>query len=422
MSTNQQRILVTRSSMPPLSEYVEEIAPLWESHWLTNMGAEHKKLEAALKDRLGVPNVALFTNGHNALECILEALDLPAGAEVITTPFTFASTTHAIVRKGLKPVFADVRASDLTLDPASIEALITPRTCAIVPVHVYGNLCDVDAIQQIATRHGLKVIYDAAHAFGVQRAVRNYGEVSGGEGAGEGAKAVVEAAGEDVGEALGAGAATGEAAAGGVTNWVSAAAFGDVSMFSFHATKVFNTIEGGCVCFKDEVLYPLLNQWKNFGITSPEDVEYVGGNAKMNEFCAAMGVCNLRHLDDEIAKRKQVAERYWEHLEGKPGITVFHPAEGVRHNYAYLPVLFDPAQFGATRNDVFDALGAVGIGARKYFYPLVSDYACYRNEYSSDETPIAKRAAAQVLTLPMYADLSLEDVDRICDIVLGCAR
>lgn len=373
------RILVTRSSMPTLDEYVEEIAPLWESHWLTNMGVEHKKLEAALKERLGVDNLALFTNGHNALECILEAMALPAGGEVITTPFTFASTTHAIVRKGLTPVFADVNPENLTLDSESIERMITPRTCAIVPVHVYGNLCDVDAIQEIADRHGLKVIYDAAHAFGVERQCPD-GQCR------------------------------------------SAASFGDAAMFSFHATKVFNTIEGGCVCFKDETLYPLLNQWKNFGITGPEDVEYVGGNAKMNEFCAAMGVCNLRHLDGEIAKRKKVAVRYWERLEGAPGVTVFKPGEGVRHNYAYLPVLFDPGVFGATRDDVFDALDAEGVGARKYFYPLVSDYACYRSVYSSDCTPVAKKASGQVLTLPMYADLALVDVDRICDAVLGCAR
>ena len=373
------RILVTRSSMPMLEEYVEEIAPLWESHWLTNMGVEHKKLEAALKERLGVDNLALFTNGHNALECILEAMALPAGGEVITTPFTFASTTHAIVRKGLTPVFADVNPENLTLDSESIERMITPRTCAIVPVHVYGNLCDVDAIQEIADRHGLKVIYDAAHAFGVERQCPD-GQCR------------------------------------------SAASFGDAAMFSFHATKVFNTIEGGCVCFKDETLYPLLNQWKNFGITGPEDVEYVGGNAKMNEFCAAMGVCNLRHLDGEIAKRKKVAVRYWERLEGAPGVTVFKPGEGVRHNYAYLPVLFDPGVFGATRDDVFDALDAEGVGARKYFYPLVSDYACYRSVYSSDCTPVAKKASGQVLTLPMYADLALVDVDRICDAVLGCAR
>ena len=366
----EKKILVTRSSMPTFEEYCEEIKPLWESHWLTNMGVEHKKLEAALKEKLGVDNLALFTNGHSALECILEAMALPAGGEVITTPFTFASTTHAIKRKGLTPVFADVREADFTLDPESVEKLITPRTCAIVPVHVYGNLCDVDAIQEVADRHGLKVIYDAAHAFGVER------------------------------------------------DGVSAAAFGDASMFSFHATKVFNTIEGGCVCFKDEGLYPLLNQWKNFGITGAESVDFVGGNAKMNEFCAAMGVCNLRHLDAEIAKRKLVAERYWERLENIPGVTVFRPADNVHHNYAYLPVLFDPKVFGATRDDVFAALAEVGVGARKYFYPLVNDYSCYRSVYSSSRTLVAKKAAAQVITLPMYADLALEDVDCICDTVI----
>lgn len=372
------RILVTRSSMPPFQEYIDEVAPLWESHWLTNMGTEHKKLEAALKEKLREDNLALFTNGHNALECILEALRLPKGGEVITTPFTFASTTHAIVRKGLTPVFADVRPSDLTLDPEAVEAAVGPRTCAIVPVHVYGNLCDIDAIQGIAERHGLKVIYDAAHAFGVER-------VNPTTGAKE-----------------------------------TAASFGDASMFSFHATKVFNTIEGGCVCFRDPFLYDVLNQWKNFGIVGPEDVEYVGGNAKMNEFCAAMGVCNLRHLDDEIAKRGAVAERYWEGLEGLPGVRAVMPASGTVPNYAYMPILLDPDAFGATRDDVFDALASQGIGARKYFYPLVTDFACYRNVYSSDRTPVSARAAREVLTLPMYADLALEDVDRICSIVRRC--
>lgn len=368
------RILVTRSSMPPFEEYCEEISSLWQSHWLTNMGVEHEKLEAALKEKLGVANLALFTNGHNALECVLEAMELPVHGEVITTPFTFASTTHAIVRKGLTPVFADIRPSDLTLDPESVERLVTARTCAIVPVHVYGNLCDVDAIQEVADRHGLKVIYDAAHAFGVER--------------------------EDV----------------------SAAAFGDAAMFSFHATKVFNTIEGGCVCFRDPALYDALNRWKNFGIAGPEDVVHVGGNAKMNEFCAAMGVCNLRHLDGEISKRRIVAERYWRHLDGVPGVRVFRPAGGVKANYAYLPVLFDPEVFGATRDDVFDALDVANVGARKYFYPLVSDFECYCSAYSSDRTPVAKKAASQVLTLPMYADLELEDVDRICDVVLATGK
>lgn len=364
--------------MPPFEEYIEEIRPLWESHWLTNMGSEHKKLETELKERLGVDNLALFTNGHNALECILEALDLHG--EVITTPFTFASTTHAIARKGLTPVFADIKESDLTLDPESIECAITSRTCAIVPVHVYGNLCDVDTIQDIADRYGLKVIYDAAHAFGVERENPQTGKLE------------------------------------------NAASFGDASMFSFHATKVFNTIEGGCVCFKDPALYDVLNQWKNFGITSPEDVEYVGGNAKMNEFCAAMGVCNLAHLDAEIVKRKTVAERYWKNLDAIPGVRVIRPVPSIISNYAYLPVLFDPDVFGATRDDVFEVLAKEGINARKYFYPLVSDFACYRSVYSSERTPVAAKVASEVLTLPMYADLALGEVDRICKIVKGCAR
>lgn len=374
------RILVTRSSMPPLDEYVAEIAPLWESRWLTNMGVKHRKLEEALKERLKVGNVALFTNGHTALECALEALGLPEGREVVTTPFTFASTTHSIVRKGLVPVFADVRPSDLTLDPEAVEAAITPRTCAIMPVHVYGNLCDVEALAEIAERHSLKLVYDAAHAFGVEWRNPSTGD------------------------------------------WEGAASFGDASMLSFHATKVFNTIEGGCVCFGDSTLGVELARWRNFGIAGPEDVERVGGNAKMNEFCAAMGLCNLRHLDDEVAKRKEVAERYWADLEGIPGVRAIEPAEGVSPNYAYLPVLFDPNAFGATRNDVFEALASESVGARKYFYPLVTDFACYRSVYSSSSTPVAKRAADRVLTLPLYADLSLEDVDRICSIVRGCAR
>lgn len=368
------RILVTRSSMPSIDEYIDEIAPLWESHWLTNMGTEHRKLEDGLRSYLGVDNVALFCNGHLALECVLEAMGLPAGSEVITTPFTFASTVHAISRIGLTPVFADVKESDYTIDPISIERLITSRTSAIVPVHVYGNLCDVDAIQEIADRHNLRVIYDAAHAFGVRR-------------------------GAD-----------------------SAASFGDASMFSFHATKVFNTIEGGAVCFRNSNLYSLLNQWKNFGITGPEDVEYAGGNAKMNEFCAAMGVCNLRHVDREIAKRAVVEQRYRERLTDIRGIKMVEPQDGITSNHAYLPVVFDEGEFGSSRDMVFQALDAAGIGARKYFYPLASDYACYRSVYSSSATPVAKNVSNRVLTLPMYADLMLEDVDRICDIVLGCVR
>ena len=369
----ERNILVTRSSMPPLDEYMSEIASLWESHWLTNMGVKHQALERELEKFLGVDDLALFVNGHQALECVLEAMDLKG--KVITTPYTFASTTHAIVRKGLTPVFADIRPDNYTIDPARVEELIDEDTCAIVPVHVYGNLCDVDALAEIASRHGLKLIYDAAHAFGVRR------------------------------------------------NGVSAAAYGDASMFSFHATKVFNTIEGGAVCFRDPELKTKLNRWKNFGIADEENVEYVGGNAKMNEFCAAMGLCNLRHLNEEIAKRRVVAERYWGCLRDLPGVRVCEPERGVESNYAYLAVIFDDA-FGATRDEVHERLATEGVHARKYFYPLTNDFACYRGRegFDSSCTPVANYVASHVLTLPMYADLPLEDVDFICDIVASCAR
>lgn len=369
----QEQILVTRSSMPSFEEYCEEIRPLWESHWLTNRGAKHNQLEEELSSYLGVDNLTLFVNGHQALESVFAALELGADGrdEVVTTPFTFASTTHAITRAGLKPVFCDIKSDDLTLDPAKIEELITDRTCAIVPVHVYGNLCDVDAIKEIADKHELKVIYDAAHAFGVER------------------------------------------------DGIGAAAFGDASMFSFHATKVFNTIEGGGVSYVDPVLEERLIQWSNFGIEGPENVKYAGGNSKMNEFAAAMGVCNLRHVDEEIEKRQVVAERYQEQLEGIPGLKTPKPSANIKYNYAYMPVLIEPTEFGATRDDVLAALSEDGINARKYFYPLTSDFECYEGQFvpSQEATPIAYDAANKVLTLPMYADLSLEDVDRICDII-----
>lgn len=367
----QEPILVTRSSMPPYEEYCEEIRSLWDSRILTNRGVKHKQLEKMLQDYLNVEHMMLFVNGHAALECVLETMELGKDGrdEVITTPFTFASTTHAIVRKGLKPVFCDIKSDDYTIDPEKIEPLITDKTCAILPVHVYGNLCDVDAIKEIADRYGLKVIYDAAHAFGVKR------------------------------------------------DGVGAGNFGDAAMFSFHATKVFHTIEGGAVAHSNGELSDRLAQWRNFGIIGPEDVVYPGGNSKMNEFAAAMGICNMRHIDEEIAKRKAVAERYWERLEGVRGIRLCRPPSNVDHNYAYMPVVFDSKVFGATRDDVFDALGRENIKARKYFYPLTSDFACYRETYDSSLTPVAKGVAEHVLTLPMYADLALEDVDIICEII-----
>ena len=363
-------INVTRSSMPSFEEYCEEIRELWDSHWLTNMGVKHRQLQAELEKYLDTPHVTLYTNGHLALEYIIAAMGLPQGGEVITTPFTFASTTHAIVRNGLVPVFCDVNDADYTMDVTKLEALITERTCAIMPVHVYGNLCDVEGIQRIADKHGLKVIYDAAHAFGVTK------------------------------------------------NGVNAANFGDASMFSFHATKVFNTIEGGALTYADDALVKTLDVMKNFGIRSQEEVVYAGGNAKMNEFQAAMGLCNLRHVDGEIAKRKAAVERYRARLSGVPGIRLCPEQAGVKSNYAYFPVVFDG--YRHTRDEIFAMLAEAGVTARKYFYPLTNDFACYAAlpTAGAEKTPVAKHIADRVLTLPLYAGLTDEDVDRICDVIL----
>ena len=364
----ESKILVTRSSMPSMEEYIEEIRSIWDSHWLTNMGEKHKALQAELQKYMGVPAVELLTNGHMALELSLQAMNLQS--EVITTPFTFASTTHAIVRNGLEPVFCDIDPETYTMDVTQIERLITDRTCAILPVHVYGNVCNIEEIERIAHKYGLKVLYDAAHTFG---------ETYKGQGIGN---------------------------------------FGDASCFSFHATKVFNTIEGGAVCYRDPDMGRRLYELKNFGIHGPEEVDAVGANAKMNEFCAAMGLCNLRHVDEEIAKRRAVVERYREHLEGVDGLRLNVQQPEVRSNYAYFPVVFDENLFGASRNEVMDALAQNGIGARKYFYPLTNTFECFHGKYDVDATPVALHVAKRVLTLPLYADLSMEDVDRICKIVL----
>lgn len=365
------KINVTRSSMPDFEEYCEEIKDLWDSHWLTNMGAKHKQLEAELKKYLNTPNITLYTNGHLALENVIAAMNFPDGGEVITTPFTFASTTHAIVRNGLVPIFCDVNPKDYTIDVTKIEELITNKTCAIVPVHVYGNLCDVDAIADIAKKYNLKVIYDAAHAFGV------------------------------------------------TYKGVSSANFGDASMFSFHATKVFNTIEGGAVCYPDEGLTQVLNDRKNFGIRGPESCTYIGGNAKMNEFQAAMGLCNLRHLGAELEKRKKVVEHYRERLAGIYGIVLCAPQADVEPNYAYFPVVFDGYKYN--RDQIFAMLGEQNIVARKYFYPITNSFECYKDypTAGAEKTPVAKYLSDRVLTLPLYADLAIEDVDKICDIILG---
>ena len=368
---NNKQVLVTQSSIPTLEEYTEEIKSIFETKWLTNMGSKHNELEEKLKNYLNVKNISLFTNGHMALVSAIHCMNLPKGGEVITTPFTFSSTTHAIVENGLKPVFCDINEEDYTIDVNKIEELITDKTVAILPVHVYGNVCNVEEIEKIASKYNLKVIYDAAHVFGVK-----YKE-----------KSIAE--------------------------------YGDISMFSFHATKVFNTIEGGALVYKDEKLKSKLNNYKNFGIIDAEHVVDIGINAKMNEFCAAMGICNLRYIDSEIEKRKKVYEEYIKRLNGIDGIKINRCQKDVKHNYSYFPVVFNKEKFGKSRDDVYCELSKENIYARKYFYPLITEYDCYKEKYSKINIPVAKKISDNVLTLPMYADLPLDVVNKICDIILA---
>lgn len=358
-------IQVTSSSMPTLDEYIEEIKDLWESKWLTNNGAKHARLERELAKYFNTPNIALFTNGHLALEYIIEVFQLKG--EVITTPFTFVSTTHAIVRNGLTPVFADINPTNLTMQTDNLESLITEKTSAIMPVHVYGNVCDVKEIERIAKKYNLKVIYDAAHAFGV------------------------------------------------TIDGESVANFGDASMFSFHATKVFNTIEGGALTFKDPNLKHVIDAHKNFGITGPETVQFIGGNAKMNEFQAAMGLCNLRNVDQEIEKRKLVYERYLENLSEVDDIILPCISKGLVSNYSYFPVLFDSEKI--SRDEIHQELMKYNIYTRKYFYPLTNQIECYQSTFTPNHTPVAQQISEKILTLPLYADLHLDDVDRICHVI-----
>ncbi len=367
-----QKVYVTRPSLPPFDEFIEEIKDLWDSRRLTNMGSKHKELEEQLKQYLRVGHVSLVVNGHMGLELAIQAMRLTG--EVITTPFTFASTTHAIVRNGLTPVFCDIEPDTYTMNADQIESLITDHTSAILPVHVYGSLCDVEKIQKIADKYGLKVIYDAAHAFG--EAYRGIG----------------------------------------------AGSFGDASVFSFHATKVFHTIEGGAVCFSDDEYGMDIYRLKNFGIRGPERVDFVGANAKMNEFQAAMGLCNLRHFNEEIKKRKKVYEQYMERLSGLAGVKLMKQQADVKYNYAYFPVVFEEKEFGATRNEVFKQLAQAGVYARKYFYPLTSMYDCYHGLFDARKTPVALSVSKKVLTLPMYAELSERDVDRVCQLIRRAGR
>lgn len=359
------KIFVTQCFMPPYEEYINEIKNLWDTAIVTNMGIYHQKLEKQLKEYLNVPNLSLITNGHLALELIIQAMEL--SGEVITTPFTFASTTHAIVRNNLKPVFCDIKYDDYTMDPYKIESLITDKTSAILPVHVFGQMCNIEEINNIARKYNLKVIYDAAHTFGVKYKKR------------------------------------------------SLASYGDASILSFHATKVFNTIEGGAIIFKDKYLENKIYNLKNFGIRSKEIVESVGLNAKMDEFRAIMGLCNLKYVESTIQKRRKIALRYYEKLHNIKGIKLLSHQKDVISNFAYFPVVFEKEKLGIDRDNICTFLEKENIFPRKYFYPLVTEFECYKKEFSTFKTPVAKYVSDGILTLPIYPDLQLEVVDYICE-------
>ncbi len=365
---SNEKILVTRASMPPYEEYIEAIRPLWESHWITNMGQYHRELEKKLKEYLDVLELSLMVNGHMALEMAIQAFDFPEGAEVITTPFTFISTTHAIVRNHLQPVFCDVKASDGTIDESKIEELITEKTVAILPVHVYGNICNVEEIQRIADKYSLKVIYDAAHAFGVKYRGRGIGN------------------------------------------------YGDASVFSFHATKVFNTIEGGAVTFSEHRLYERLYNLKNFGIRGEELVVSIGANAKMNEFAAIMGLCNLKHIDSVIGQREKIWNLYREKIRSNQDIYLFEDNVDIVRNYSYFPIIVKKTG-QRERDELYDYFRRENIYCRKYFYPLTSDQACFKNKYKNVNLSIARYLAEHILVLPLYSEMKEEDLDKIMKVI-----
>jgi len=364
-------IHVTRPLLPPLDDVRARLEEVWRSQWLTNWGDQHARLERALTERLGVAQLSLFNNGTIALLVAVRALDLRG--EVITTPFTFPATPHALAWAGVTPVFADIDPVRLTLDPARVEALITPRTTAILGVHVYGVPCDVEALAAVAARHGLRLLYDGAHAFGVR---------CDGHGVGT---------------------------------------FGDATMFSFHATKLFHTAEGGAIACADAALRHRIERQKNFGIAGQELVECIGINGKMNELQAALGLSVLAGMDVEIDRRRAILAIYQQRLGGVRGLTLMPELPGVESSYQYCAIRIDGSRFGRSRDEVQQRLKTYNVFARKYFYPLCSDYYCYRDLPSADPAclPVARLAASQVLCLPFYGSLEPSAAHTICDIVLS---
>ena len=362
-------ITVTSPLLPDLDEFHELLKKIWESKWITNNGQFHQQLEKALSEYLGVEYLSLFTNGTLPLITALQAMHVTG--EVITTPYSFVATTHALWWNGIKPVFVDIDPTNCGIDPEKIEAAITPKTTAIMPVHCYGKPCDTERIQAIADKHGLKVIYDAAHAFGVE------------------------------------------------VNGESVLRKGDMSTLSFHATKVYNTAEGGALVVKDVETKKRIDYLKNFGFAGETEVVAPGINSKMDEVRAAYGLLNLRQVDDAIEKRHQVAVRYREALRNVKGIRFFDDMPGVRHNYSYFPIFVNAEEYGMTRDELYFKMKEQGVYGRRYFYPLISTFSTYKGLPSAavENLPVATRIANEVICLPMHHGLCDMDLDRIIHLI-----
>ena len=371
MNMEPDRITVTSPLLPDIDEYNKLLQDIWNRKWITNNGYYHKLLETKLCSYLKVPHIGLFTNGTLPLITALQALRITG--EVITTPYSFVATTHSIWWNGLKPVFVDIDPETCNIDPDKIEAAITPRTSAIMPVHCYGNPCDVKRIQEIADKYHLKVIYDAAHAFGVEK---------------DGESILIH---------------------------------GDLSTLSFHATKVFNTVEGGAMVMAEESMKKYIDYLKNFGFAGETEVVAPGINSKMDEVRAAYGLANLKKLDSAIQARRKVAERYRDALKNVPGIRYMEDQPGVRHNYGYFPVFVNEKEYGMSRDALYEKMKEANVYGRRYFYPLISTFSTYRGLESSDPSnlPIASRLANEVICLPIHHALSAEDVNRVIEQIVS---
>ena len=371
---HQEKVLVTSPLLPDLKEFTPYLEEIWRNKWLTNQGPFHEKLEKELCDYLGVKYLNLFSNATLALIVALEALRI--SGEVITTPYSFVATTHSLWWNNIKPVFVDIEPKSFNIDPNRIEAAITPATTAIMPVHVYGNPCNVKEIERIADTYGLRVIYDAAHAFGVKK------------------------------------------------DGVSVLDYGDLSILSFHATKVYSTVEGGVIVCHDAKMKRRIDFLKNFGFSDEITVVAPGINAKMNELQAAFGLLSLKIVDDAIAKRKHMTEVYRKGLAGVAGISILPEIPGIQHNYGYFPILVDEREYGMKRDELYEIMRQHNIFGRRYFYPLISDFSTYRGLPSAqpENLPVAVKVASQVICLPMHHELVEERVNEIIELIKKNSR